>query len=135
MTLFAFVYGRLPFCHKGCMPTGETIKTMPLKFPGTGLGVSPKLRALLGRLMDKNPTTRATMNEIRTNPWVCAHGSLPDLLDSQKSTFNLSDNDHKKAVKSVKRVLRSARSRAHIFGAKVRAALHHSLVVVSSTSG
>ena len=131
MTLFAFVYGRLPFCHKGCMPSSDTIRTMPLKFPGTGMGVSSKLRNLLSRMLDKDPNTRATLGEIRLHPWVCAHGPLPELSETQRASFNLSEIDHKLAVRSVKRMLRSARSRAHILGSRVRVALQHSTSVGS----
>lgn len=58
------VTGRVPWVGPTAAELQRRVLEDPLAFPPRH-PLSGKLRDLLGRMLDKNPTTRATMQEIK----------------------------------------------------------------------
>ncbi|KAK9831205.1 hypothetical protein WJX74_007391 [Apatococcus lobatus] len=74
--LYMFHYGTVPFKAQAVMQLYNTIQHEPLKFPASP-EISPELRDLLTRLLQKDPLTRITMPEIFRHPWVTLGANLP----------------------------------------------------------
>jgi len=74
VTLFMFIFGKLPFMDECVYTIYTRIVEDPLEFPHE---INSDLRDLLVRMLDKNPVTRITMAQIRSHPWVTNHGSDP----------------------------------------------------------
>jgi len=107
----------------------ERILINSLRFPGTGLGTSLKLRNLLSRMLEKNPDARATIYEVCGNDWLCTYEPMPPLSGAQRAPLEPSEADRAAAImrrkesvwRSLQRNMRSIRSKAHIFGSSIRA--------------
>jgi len=67
VTLYCFIYGRVPFMAENVLDIYEKIRTTPLTFPHP---VSPELQSLLSRLLEKDPDKRIRMEELKQHPWV-----------------------------------------------------------------
>mmetsp|Transcript_7278 Transcript_7278/g.11623 ORF Transcript_7278/g.11623 Transcript_7278/m.11623 type:complete len:744 (+) Transcript_7278:214-2445(+) len=99
----------------------ERIINNPLRFPGTGLGTSSRLRNLLGRMLDKDPRKRLTISEVCSHQWVCKYEPMPPLSGEQKHSIRPSKQDQDSAInrpnvfKQLSRHFRRIRSKAHIF--------------------
>lgn len=62
VTLYAMSTGRVPWSGASASELQQRVLHDPLLFPPT---MSVPLRALLTRLLDTNPATRATMQEVK----------------------------------------------------------------------
>ncbi|KAK7414527.1 hypothetical protein QQX98_006638 [Neonectria punicea] len=81
VSLFCLKYGRIPFNRDGMMDMYDAIKSDDPQIPE---GESPELVDLIQKLLDKNPETRITMEQIRNHPWVTCNGTDP-LLPSEEN--------------------------------------------------
>ncbi|KAF2031414.1 calmodulin dependent protein kinase [Setomelanomma holmii] len=79
-TLFCLLFGRIPFEKHGMIELYQAIRLDEPEIPDT---CNPELADLLRRLLEKDPTTRITMEEIRDHPWVTRHGTDPLLAKSE----------------------------------------------------
>ncbi|MEW5308811.1 MAG: hypothetical protein WDW38_000742 [Sanguina aurantia] len=68
--LFCFVCGALPFQGTCGIDVLASIRTQPLQFPPGETAVSQSVQHLISRLLDKDPQTRAKMQETMAHPWV-----------------------------------------------------------------
>ncbi len=68
-TLYAFVFGKLPFYDESVLTLYNMIKTEPVVFPETQK-VSDSLKDLILRLLDKDPSSRITLPEIKVRKMV-----------------------------------------------------------------
>ncbi|KAJ3394194.1 hypothetical protein HDU84_009514 [Entophlyctis sp. JEL0112] len=73
VTLFCMVRGTLPFKGDSIVDLYDQIKcsTPPIEL------MSSNLADLIGRLLDKSPDTRITMDEIRDHPWITNNSADP----------------------------------------------------------
>lgn len=71
VTLYCFVFGRVPFWADGAGPLLDAIITQPLNFPA-GAG-SPGVRDLLSRMLNKDVAQRLPLRDAVSHPWVAAH--------------------------------------------------------------
>ena len=62
VTLYCLRYGHIPFNHTGVLEMYESIKHDTPEMPPDE---SAEFRDLIMRILDKNPTTRITMNQLR----------------------------------------------------------------------
>lgn len=92
----------------------DQIVTSPLRFPGTGLGVSGKLKHLLTRMLEKNPLKRIQMHEILVDPWVCYLEPMPPLSGDEKSSLEPTTKEVNAVIGEMKRLTRLARAEAHV---------------------
>lgn len=67
VVLFAIVSGRLPFSDKN---QPELMKAILTKSPVFPKRISSDLRDLLSRMLEKDPSKRITIAEIKTHPWL-----------------------------------------------------------------
>lgn len=65
-TLFAFVFGKLPFYDDSVLTLYNMIKTEPVSFPDHPK-ISDSLKDLIIRILDKDPSSRITLSEIKVN--------------------------------------------------------------------
>lgn len=63
------IYNELPFWSETELGILEKIHSTDLKLPSTR-EVNDGLKRLLLRMLDKNPLTRATMEELKRDPWL-----------------------------------------------------------------
>ncbi|XP_013146455.1 PREDICTED: calcium/calmodulin-dependent protein kinase kinase 2 isoform X2 [Papilio polytes] len=101
VTLYAMVTGRVPWCGESTTELQKRVLTEPLSFPSKP-ALSRPLRRLLARMLDKNPNTRALMQEIKEHEWVTNGGKDP--LPSEQENCRLvevTDEDMARVVTSI----------------------------------
>nr|KAG5696864.1 hypothetical protein BaRGS_035274 [Batillaria attramentaria] len=76
VTLYCFVFGRVPFQEEYILGLHKKILKDPVTFPDSP-SISPELQRLILRMLDKQPETRITLPEIKVDPWVTLNGTLP----------------------------------------------------------
>lgn len=64
ITLYAFVYGKLPFHDDNIVVLYDKIRTAPLSFPPVPF-VSDDLKDLISLMLEKNPALRITLPDIK----------------------------------------------------------------------
>ncbi|XP_050441184.1 calcium/calmodulin-dependent protein kinase kinase 2 isoform X6 [Adelges cooleyi] len=100
-TLYAFVYGRLPYDADSVLAVHEQIRTQPVQWP-VEPETSPQLVHLLHRLLDKNPDTRITLPAVKQHDWVTKNGTEP--LPTEQDNCQLvevSEEEMMNVVKSI----------------------------------
>jgi hypothetical protein len=70
ITLYYMLFNRPPFVARRLGDLYQSIKSEALSIPGD---ISPELRDLFDRLLEKNPSKRITLPEIREHPWTQAN--------------------------------------------------------------
>ncbi|KAG2450773.1 hypothetical protein HYH02_004610 [Chlamydomonas schloesseri] len=81
--LYMFVFGKPPFVGATTYQIYEAIQRAELAFPHE-IPVSGELKDLLGRLLQKDPAERISLEEIPAHPWVTRGGALPVLQTSNE---------------------------------------------------
>lgn len=79
--LFCFIYGRLPFQGSSVLDVFKAITTAQLELPDD-VTISPSLTHLFGRLFDKDPATRITLQVGRVARWPACCGGLAHMLQA-----------------------------------------------------
>lgn len=100
-TLYAFVFGKLPFYDESVLTLYNMIKTEPVKFPCQP-EISKPLQDLLVRLLEKDPSSRITLADIKVHDWVTRNGTAP--LPSEEENCQLvevSEEEVQQVVKSI----------------------------------
>ncbi|XP_047525074.1 calcium/calmodulin-dependent protein kinase kinase 2-like [Pieris napi] len=95
------VTGRVPWTSPTAAELQKRILSEPLAFP-TRPTLSKPLKKLLSRMLDKDPVTRATMQEIKDHEWITCGGK--DLLPSEQENCRLvevTDEDLARVVTSI----------------------------------
>ncbi|KAI7816893.1 kinase-like domain-containing protein [Gamsiella multidivaricata] len=81
VTLYCFVYGRCPFIAETEFELFNIIPRKQPSYPDFVPGrefVSPSLKDLLSRLLEKDVSRRITLKEVKEHPWV-----IEDMLDPE----------------------------------------------------
>ncbi|KAI9104836.1 kinase-like domain-containing protein [Phlyctochytrium arcticum] len=101
VTLYCMLFGTLPFNGRSIVELYESIRSQPVTFPHPP--ASPEQKALLERLLEKDPTKRITIDEIRSDPWVTCNGTLPLLSKAENCipVAPVTEEDLKTAVKGI----------------------------------
>ncbi|KFD57743.1 hypothetical protein M513_01413 [Trichuris suis] len=101
ITLFAFVFGRVPFFDNYVVALYRKIRTEPLYIP-EDRPISTELKHLLHSMLHKKPENRCTLKEIKIDPWVTMGGSKP-LLQSQQyqQQVTISKEDVRNSVRRI----------------------------------
>ncbi|KOS19110.1 Calcium/calmodulin-dependent protein kinase kinase 2 [Escovopsis weberi] len=85
VTLYCLKYGTIPFRGTGILEIYEAIKDRDVQLPD---GEDPSFVDLMARLLDKNPDTRITMQELRQHPWV-TKDNTDSLLSAEENCAHL----------------------------------------------
>mmetsp|Transcript_22144 Transcript_22144/g.30886 ORF Transcript_22144/g.30886 Transcript_22144/m.30886 type:complete len:242 (-) Transcript_22144:1041-1766(-) len=67
ITLYFFIFGKLPFTGDNQMQMYENIRTQEVTFPRK---IDPNLEDLLKRMLVKDPDHRVTIEEVQKHPWI-----------------------------------------------------------------
>ncbi|XP_060534430.1 calcium/calmodulin-dependent protein kinase kinase 1 isoform X1 [Cylas formicarius] len=86
VTLYAFVYGHVPFHNDNIIGLYAKIRHQDVVFPDTPT-VSSDLKDLIKKMLVKDPTQRIALCEIKKHPWVTKHGLYP--LPSEEENCHL----------------------------------------------
>ncbi|KAF8946444.1 hypothetical protein BGZ47_000514 [Haplosporangium gracile] len=106
VTLFCIRYGRLPF--KSGMSL-ELQKMINEDEPDLGDEQDSRFRTTITRLLEKNPSKRITLDELRNDPWLTDDGREP-LISKEENTQNavveVTDDDLRGAVQQLNGLFR-----------------------------
>ncbi|KAI1903740.1 hypothetical protein AGOR_G00030330 [Albula goreensis] len=101
VTLYCFVFGKCPFIDEYILALHNKIRSKPVEFPETP-SISEDLKALVLRMLDKNPDTRITIPEIKLHPWVTQDGADPLPLEEEHCTVvEVTEEEVQNSVKFV----------------------------------
>ncbi|KAG6458561.1 hypothetical protein O3G_MSEX010924 [Manduca sexta] len=101
ITLYAMVTGRVPWVASSSVDLQRKVVNEPLSYPARHQP-SKALKHLLSKMLDKDPSKRATMQEIKDDDWVTAGGKEP--LPSEQENCRLvevTEEDMARVVTSI----------------------------------
>ncbi|CAK7201270.1 hypothetical protein SEUCBS139899_003973 [Sporothrix eucalyptigena] len=84
ITLYCLRYGKIPFEHDTMVEIYDAINNEEAKLPDDE---EETFVNLMRRILDKDPSTRITMGEMREHPWVTMSGADP-LLSKEENCAN-----------------------------------------------
>ncbi|RAL05619.1 putative calcium/calmodulin dependent protein kinase [Aspergillus ibericus CBS 121593] len=82
VTLYCLRYGKLPFEMQSIFELYEAIKNDPVICEGES---DENFRDLMSRILEKDPSKRIQMEELREHPWVTKNGLDPLLPESENT--------------------------------------------------
>lgn len=86
VTLFCFLYGKVPFEDEFIMGLHSKIRSQPVIFPENNY-ISDDVKDLLVRMLEKDPTRRITIPEIKEHNWVTRDGEEPLPTEEENCTL------------------------------------------------
>ncbi|CAH1184563.1 unnamed protein product [Phyllotreta striolata] len=98
ITLYAFLYGRVPFYDDNIVGLYSKIKSQPVVFPDTP-SISDNLKDLIKKMLLKEPSQRLTLPEIKVHPWVTRRGQCP--LPSEEENCHLVEVTEEEVAKVI----------------------------------
>ncbi|XP_055862951.1 calcium/calmodulin-dependent protein kinase kinase 1-like isoform X3 [Biomphalaria glabrata] len=104
VTLYCFTFGKVPFEEEYVLGLHKKILKDSVQFPEKP-EVSEELKDLILQMLDKNPTTRITLSEIKEHDWVTCHGQFP--MPSEEANcelVTLTEEDLANVVKHVPKI-------------------------------
>lgn len=124
ITLYCFVFGKVPFDDMNRMGLYEKIRTEELSLPEEP-PLNPQLEDLLLRMLIKDPNERITIKGIKEHPWVTRGGKCP--LPSTKENcpdIEVTDDDIKNSVRAIPKIktliLVKSMMKYHTFGSQTK---------------
>lgn len=76
--LYSFVFFELPFFDDNLKGLIDTIVLSPLKI-SLKRKISPELKDLLEKILNKDPSVRLSLEEIKKHPWIIKEGEKDDI--------------------------------------------------------
>ncbi|XP_059155965.1 calcium/calmodulin-dependent protein kinase kinase 1-like isoform X2 [Physella acuta] len=104
ITLYCFIYGKVPFEEEYVLGLHKKILKEHVRFPEKPQ-TSEDVKNLILRMLNKNPSTRITLPEIKEDPWVTCHGRFP--MPSEEANcvlVTITEDDVKNVVKHVPKI-------------------------------
>ncbi|KAJ8971251.1 hypothetical protein NQ314_000792 [Rhamnusium bicolor] len=101
VTLYAFVYGQVPFFDSNIVGLYSKIRHQSVEFPEKPK-VSEDLKDLIRKMLVKDPNKRITLPEIKEHAWVTKFGNHP--LPSEEENCHLvevTEEDVAKVITSI----------------------------------
>ncbi|KRT79407.1 protein kinase [Oryctes borbonicus] len=101
VTLFAFIYGQIPFHDLNILGLYSKIRHQPVEFPETP-AISRELKDLIEKMLVKDPDERINLAEVKEHPWVTNNGRNP--LPTEEENCHLvevTEEDVAKVVTSI----------------------------------
>lgn len=95
VTLYCLVTGRVPWDGAGSIVgVQNAVRSDALAFP-EGVELSEELRRLIARMLEKEPSRRATIKDIKVDPWMTERGSrpLPSESENCRSPLTVTDDE------------------------------------------
>ncbi|KAK3820317.1 MAG: kinase-like domain-containing protein [Benniella sp.] len=105
VTLYCIRYGKLPFRPTTTMNLQTVIQEAE---PDLSSEKDPRFKTLMSRLLQKNPSERITIDQLRVDPWLTDNGR-EELISKEENTQNavrdVTDDDLEKAFKPINSLL------------------------------
>ncbi|GIY71192.1 hypothetical protein CEXT_579911 [Caerostris extrusa] len=101
VSLYAFVYGDVPFQDTNILALYTKIKSHPVEFPQR-YKISRSLKDLLSKMLEKDPKQRITLKGIKAHKWVTNDGLSP--LPSEEENcrpVEITQEDIQKSINSI----------------------------------
>lgn len=124
ITLYCFVFGKVPFDDVNRMGLYEKIRTQELTFPDD-VPLNPQLEDLLLRMLIKDPIERITIKGIKEHHWVTQGGKCP-LPSTEENCpgIEVTDDDIQNSVKTIPKIktliLVKSMLKYHTFGSQTK---------------
>uniref|UniRef100_A0AC34F6H6 Protein kinase domain-containing protein n=1 Tax=Panagrolaimus sp. ES5 TaxID=591445 RepID=A0AC34F6H6_9BILA len=99
ITLYALVFGQVPFCDNYVIALHKKIKNDPVVFP-EAIIISDALKNLILGILKKDPGHRLLLTEIKAHPWVTKDGT--QVMASEKENCHLVTVTEEEIENSVK---------------------------------
>ncbi|XP_046979448.1 calcium/calmodulin-dependent protein kinase kinase 1 isoform X1 [Schistocerca americana] len=104
VTLYAFVFGDVPWRDDNVVALYRKIQTEPVRLPPRP-AISPDLADLIRRMLHKDPEQRITLPQIKEHPWVTAHGKSPLPTEEENCQLvEVTEEDVLRVVQSIPRL-------------------------------
>ncbi|CAL8266695.1 unnamed protein product [Merluccius merluccius] len=101
VTLYCLVFGKCPFIDEYILVLHNKIRSKSVEFPDSP-DISEELRALILRMLDKDPDTRITIPEVKLDQWVTLGGADPLPLEEEHcSMVEVTQEEVENSVKFV----------------------------------
>ncbi|KAF9177567.1 hypothetical protein BGZ51_008358 [Haplosporangium sp. Z 767] len=101
VTLYCLRYGRLPYVSESILEMHRIIREDPLVIPPDN---DQRFVDLIKKLLDKDPNTRITIEQLREDPWVTNSGREP-LISMEENTASavteITDEDLNSAIQRI----------------------------------
>ncbi|KAI9311248.1 kinase-like domain-containing protein [Dichotomocladium elegans] len=101
VTLYCLVYGHLPFISASFVELNSKICNDPVEYAD---GLDPDLLALLKRLLEKDPSRRITIPELREDSWVTNHGKDPLISKEENCAAAVTDVTEEEINRAISRI-------------------------------
>lgn len=105
VVLYFIRFGFMPFNADSISELCDQILHQELRFPDDA---SPELQSLLSRILEKDPSKRLTMKQVREDPWVTKQGE-DDLLSEEENCAvditPVTEDDLQKAIELIEGVI------------------------------
>ncbi|GIY64452.1 hypothetical protein CDAR_61201 [Caerostris darwini] len=101
VSLYAFVYGDVPFQDTNILALYTKIKSHPVEFPQR-YKISSSLKDLLSKMLEKDPKQRITLKGIKAHKWVTNDGLSP--LPSEEENcrpVEITQEDIQRSINSI----------------------------------
>ncbi|XP_023714650.2 serine/threonine-protein kinase KIN82 isoform X3 [Cryptotermes secundus] len=101
VTLYAFVYGQIPFHDDSVMALYSKIQSDPVVFQERP-PISEEVKDLISRMLHKDPSQRLTLPEVKRHTWVTKGGTSP--LPSEEENCELvevTDEEVQQVIQSI----------------------------------
>uniref|UniRef100_A0A0N5CG47 calcium/calmodulin-dependent protein kinase n=1 Tax=Strongyloides papillosus TaxID=174720 RepID=A0A0N5CG47_STREA len=104
ITLFCFVFGKVPFWDDYIIALHKKIKTQPLEIPNEPI-ISDSLKDLLNGILKKDPGHRLMLGEIKNHPWVTKDNKYPMLSEEENCHLvTVTEEEIKNCVRIIPRL-------------------------------
>ncbi|XP_046590135.1 serine/threonine-protein kinase STE20 isoform X1 [Neodiprion lecontei] len=103
VTLYSLVTGKVPWDGSGSIiGVQAAVRSEPLKFPEKP-ELSAKLKELITRMLEKEPSARIALRDIKIHPWVTNEGAeaLPSEADNCRLPVTVTDEEVARVVTRV----------------------------------
>ncbi|KAJ8910032.1 hypothetical protein NQ315_003462 [Exocentrus adspersus] len=101
VTLYAFVYGRVPFYDHNIIGLYSKIRAQSVEFPDQPK-IAEDLKDLVRRMLVKDPSERITLPEIKEHPWVTKNGACPLPTEEENCQLvEVTEEDVAKVITSI----------------------------------
>uniref|UniRef100_A0A0K0G023 calcium/calmodulin-dependent protein kinase n=1 Tax=Strongyloides venezuelensis TaxID=75913 RepID=A0A0K0G023_STRVS len=104
ITLFCFVFGKVPFWDDYIIALHKKIKTQPLEIPNEPI-ISDSLKDLLNGILKKDPGHRLMLGEIKNHSWVTKDNKYPMLSEEENCHLvTVTEEEIKNCVRIIPRL-------------------------------
>uniref|UniRef100_A0A0N4ZH04 calcium/calmodulin-dependent protein kinase n=1 Tax=Parastrongyloides trichosuri TaxID=131310 RepID=A0A0N4ZH04_PARTI len=104
ITLFCFVFGKVPFWDDFIIALHKKIKTQDLVIPEEPI-ISNNLKDLIQGILKKDPGHRLMLSEIKMHPWVTKDGLYPMLTEEENCHLvTVTEEEIKNCVRIIPRL-------------------------------